>query len=117
MNKNTISVKEEPVSENEKSLSKEEKSASEKKKVLSKKKKIAIILSAVFLAVAVIFLIIFLWGRGSLLSAVPAVTIETPDKKSASDHEPFSLELQLSALGDEVYPAASFSISIDSSTL
>ena len=117
MNKNTISVKEEPVSENEKSLSKEEKSASEKKKVLSKKKKIAIILSAVFLAVAVIFLIIFLWGRGSLLSAVPAVTIETPDKKSASDHEPFSLELQLSALGDEVYPVASFSISFDSSKL
>ncbi|MCI9448943.1 MAG: hypothetical protein HFE30_01655 [Clostridiales bacterium] len=87
------------------------------RKTLSKKKKIVIISSIVMLAAIAVFLIFFLRGRDSLLTAVPAVTIETPDRKSASDREPFSLELQLSALGDEVYPAASFSISFDSSKL
>lgn len=87
------------------------------RKTLSKKKKIAIIGSVVLLAAIAVFLIFFLRGCDSLLTAVPAVTIETPDKKSASDHEPFSLELQLSALDNEVYPAASFSISFDSSKL
>lgn len=114
MDKNSFSIRKGTVSKNGKSPSQEGKSTSEKKQVLSKKKKIAIIVSVVLLAAIAVFLIFFLRGCDSLLTAVPAVTIEIPDKKSASDHEPFSLELQLSALGDEVYPAASFSISFDS---
>ena len=117
MDKNAVCTKEETACENGKFLSRKENSASLKKKTLSRKKKIAAILSAAFLAAAVISRIIFPWERGSLLTVAPAVTIETPDRKSASDREPFSLELQLSALGDEVYPAASFSISFDSSKL
>lgn len=117
MDKNAVCTKEETAFENGKFLSRKENSASLNKKTLSRKKRIAAILSAAFLAAAVISRIIFPWERGSLLTVAPAVTIETPDRKSASDREPFSLELQLSALGDEVYPAASFSISFDSSKL
>lgn len=98
-------------------ISVKEKNPSAKKKPLTKKKKIAIILSVIFLVLAVVLLIIFLLGRGGFLATAPAVTIETPDKKSVSDHEPFSLELQLTTLGDASYPAASFSIDFDSSKL
>ncbi len=109
MEKNTLSVKEENV--------KEDKSSSKQKKPLSKKKKIAITISVVSLAVIAVVLIFFLRGCSSFFADAPSVTIETPDKKSASDHEQFSLELQLSSLGDALYPAASFSISFDSSKL
>lgn len=80
------------------------------------KKKIIAVAAALFVAIAG-FLIFSLRGCGSQETAVPAVTIQTPDRKSASDHEPFRLELHLSALGDALYPAASFSIRFDSSRL
>ena len=65
---------------------------------------------------AVLFLFLFLGGGGDF-SSVPAVKIEIPEPKGVSDKEPFSLALQLSALGEDIYPAASFSIGFDTSKL
>ena len=48
---------------------------------------------------------------------IPTLTIETPQKMSLSDTDEFTLEVTVSALGDALYPAASMSISFDSSRL
>lgn len=85
------------------------KSLKEKKLVLP----IALILAAMIIGL-VLFLIL---GNRGASALTPAVTIETPDKMAANDHEPFSLELQLSTLKKERYPAASFSISFDPAKL
>ena len=48
---------------------------------------------------------------------IPTLTIETPQKMSLSDTDEFTLDVTVSALGDALYPAASMSISFDSSRL
>lgn len=84
----------------------------------SKKKIAAISVSAVLLLAAAILLTLFLIkGCAKTDLSMPAVIIETPEKKSADDHDPFLLEVRLTALGDAIYPASSFSISFDSSKL
>lgn len=50
-------------------------------------------------------------------SAVPVLTIETPQKLSASETDTFVLDVSISAFGEALYPAASMSISFDSSCL
>ena len=45
------------------------------------------------------------------------LTIETPQKLSASETDTFVLNVSVSALGDALYPAASMSVSFDSSCL
>ena len=47
----------------------------------------------------------------------PTLTVETPQKLSASQTEAFSLDVTISALGDARYPAMSMSLSFDSSRL
>jgi len=47
----------------------------------------------------------------------PTLTIETPQKLSASETDTFVLDVSVSALGEALYPAASMSISFDSSCL
>ena len=47
----------------------------------------------------------------------PTLTIETPQKLSVSETDTFVLDVSVSALGDALYPAASMSISFDSSCL
>ena len=47
----------------------------------------------------------------------PTLTIETPQKMSLADTDEFTLDVTVSALGDALYPAASMSISFDSSRL
>lgn len=48
---------------------------------------------------------------------IPTLTIETPQKMSLADTDEFTLDVTVSALGDALYPAASMSISFDSSRL
>ena len=76
----------------------------------SRKKKI--ISGLLILIILAVLLFLFL-HRGGVLPSAPAVTVETPAKMEEKDREPFSLELQLTSLGETVYPAASFSISFD----
>ena len=85
---------------------------------LQKKKnyKKTIIMGAASLLILLVFLFLFL-HRGGVLPSAPAVTVETPAKMEENDREPFSLELQLTSLGETVYPAASFSISFDPAKL
>lgn len=47
----------------------------------------------------------------------PTLTIETPQKMSLADTDEFTLDVSISALGEALYPAASMSISFDSSRL
>ena len=49
--------------------------------------------------------------------ANPTLTIETPQKISVSDTDTFVLDMSVSAFGEALYPAASMSISFDSSCL
>ena len=85
---------------------------------LQKKKnnKKTIIIGAVLLILLLVSLFLFL-HRGGENPSAPAVTVETPAKMEEKDRDPFSLELQLTSLGETVYPAASFSISFDSAKL
>ena len=48
---------------------------------------------------------------------IPTLTIETPQKMSLSNTDEFTLDVNISTLGDALYPAASMSISFDSSRL
>ncbi len=47
----------------------------------------------------------------------PTLTVETPQKLSASQTEEFTLDVTISSLGDARYPAMSMSIAFDSSRL
>jgi len=47
----------------------------------------------------------------------PTLTVETPQKLSASQTEEFTLDVTISQLGDARYPAMSMSIAFDSSRL
>lgn len=84
-----------------------------------KKRKNLIFLSTsvllVLLAAGTVFFLL-LQGGGEISSA-PAVTIETPGRKNVSDKEPFAIRVRLSALGEDRYPASSFSIGFDPSKL
>ncbi len=50
-------------------------------------------------------------------SATPTLTVETPQRISLSQTEEFCLDVSISDLGEAIYPAASMSISFDSSKL
>ena len=88
----------------------------EKKTSNSKKKRIFRALGACVLAVVVAVVLLFvLWSDPA--SIEPTLTIETPQKISTSTTEFITLDVQISDLGDAIYPAASMSIRFDSSRL
>ena len=73
----------------------------------------------------------WLWGLGVIIligaailllcnrerTTKPTLTVETPQKLSASQTEEFTLDVTISHLGDARYPAMSTSIAFDSSRL
>lgn len=97
----------------------------ESKETNKKKKKWLILLLLLFLLLLVIGGICFrLFSKKekveettAYVPGAPAITVETPGKKSVGDKEPFGLALQLTSLGTDIYPAASFSIDFDPSRL
>lgn len=80
------------------------------------KKKIVIIISIILAAIAAAVLI-FIFTKKIIDEKSPTITIETPQKMKANDTEEFSLDVSINTLGEELYPAASVSISFDSSRL
>ncbi len=56
-----------------------------------------------------------LWQKESAVQAV--LTVETPQKVSATTTEPLSIDVTISDLGEPLYPAMSTSISFDPSRL
>ena len=79
-----------------------------------KKSRILWLLAAIFLLFAVG---IYLRNNTGLISKIPVLTVETPQKLKRSSDEIFVLDVRISDLGDALYPAASLSISFDSSCL
>ena len=66
--------------------------------------------------VAVLVLLLVRCGKDSVANK-PTLTVETPQKLSASQTEEFSLDVTISQPGDARYPAMSMSIAFDSSRL
>ncbi len=85
------------------------------KKPLSKKKKIAIVAAA--FAALLLAIVLLLTQCGDSVAKEPTLTVETPQKLSASSGETFTIDLSISALSDALYPAMSVSLNFDSSRL
>ena len=69
------------------------------------------------IAVSIALALSFYFQVPAMLFGTPTLKIETPQKISISDAEPFTLDVSISNLGDARYPAMSVSISFDSSRL
>ena len=66
--------------------------------------------------IAVLVFLLAPYGNGPT-SNKPTLTVETPQKLSASQTEEFTLDVTVSALGDARYPAMSMSLAFDPSRL
>ena len=80
-----------------------------------KKKKIIIGTGVVLLLALLITVFLFLCK--DKIAGTPTLIIETPQKISLSQTDEITLDVTVSTLGDAFYPAASMSISFDSSRL
>ena len=72
------------------------------------------ILGACILLIALILVLVQCDGR---VFGMPTLTVETPQKLSASETTEFTLDVTISDLADALYPAMSMSISFDASRL
>lgn len=72
---------------------------------------------AVFLIIAAVCFWYFRKGDSGVFATIPTVTIETPQKVSKDYEEIIELNVEISDLKEDLYPAASFSISFDPSKL
>ena len=67
------------------------------------------------LIAAIVLLLVRCGGEPAV--SEPTLTVETPQKLSASKTDEFTLDVTISSLGDARYPAMSMSIAFDSSRL
>ena len=72
------------------------------------------LLSLTALIIVLIFLLVRCDGQ---VARMPTLTVETPQKLSASQTMEFTLDVTISDLGDAIYPAMSMSIAFDASRL
>lgn len=84
-----------------------------KNKMDSKKKKKLCIIGAIIVIILAVVLFYFYWKD----SEIPILTIETPQKLSCEKTDTFVLDVSISDFGEAIYPAASMSISFDTSRL
>lgn len=89
---------------------------SAKAKDLKTKKKWYWVIGVIILVLVLLGAWLF-WGKENVQDGIPTLAIEIPQKVSITDTKEITLDMTLSALGDVVYPAASMSISFDSSRL
>ena len=80
------------------------------------KKKLFIGIGTGVLLLLLILFLLFM-NLDKITGGTPTLTIETPQKISKSETEEFTLDVTISSFGDAIYPAASMSISFDSSRL
>ena len=83
----------------------------------TKKKLILGISAGVLVLLLILFLLLFKGCSHNIFGGTPTLTIETPQKISKTESEEFMLDVTISSFGDAIYPAASMSISFDSSRL
>lgn len=81
----------------------------------TKKKLFIGIGTGVLLLLLILFLLFMHLDK--ITGGTPTLTIETPQKISKSEAEEFTLDVTISSFGEAIYPAASMSISFDSSRL
>ena len=80
------------------------------------KKKLFIGIGTGVLLLLLILFLLFM-NLDKITGGTPTLTIETPQKISKSEAEEFTLDVTISSFGEAIYPAASMSISFDSSRL
>ena len=80
------------------------------------KKKLFIGIGAGIMLLLLIVFLLFM-NRDKIMNRYPTLSIETPQKISMSETHEVTLDVSLSTLGEAIYPAASMSISFDSSRL
>lgn len=80
------------------------------------KKKLCIGIGAGVLLLLLIVFLLFMHGD-RVMKRYPTLTIETPQKISESETDEITLDVSISTFGEAIYPAASMSISFDSSRL
>ena len=80
------------------------------------KKKLFIGIGTGVLLLLLILFLLFM-NLDKITGGTPTLTIETPQKISKSEAEEFTLDVTISSFGEDIYPAASMSISFDSSRL
>ena len=68
-------------------------------------------------AAVLLVLVVLLLARCGSSEKVPVLTVETPQKLSASQTETITLDVSISELGETLYPAASMSIRFDPTCL
>ena len=88
------------------------------KRTMTPKQKKKLIIGIGVGAIALLLILFFHfmnWDR--ITGGTPTLTIETPQKISKSQSKEFTLDVMISSFGNAIYPAASMSISFDSSRL
>lgn len=85
------------------------------RKAPSRKK--PIIITAVIMALLTAVAIALFCFEDIVNAGIPTLTIETPERLNSDNREQFTLDVTISDLGEEIYPAASLSVSFDSSSL
>lgn len=80
------------------------------------KKKI-IIFCGMILVLLLGMVVVFFLKKEVVQTGIPTLIIETPQKISISQRDRFTLDVTITDLGEVVYPAASFSVSFDSSRI
>lgn len=88
-----------------------------KRKIEPKTKKRICIGITVAVFLLLLILVLLFRGCDTGIGGDPVLTIETPQKISVSETDELTLDVTLSSLGEAIYPAASMSISFDSSRL
>ena len=78
----------------------------------TRKSKWKIIIAIVVIMLIILLVILFLPNKIKKIGK-PVLTVETPQKQSISADEEFSVDITLSDMGDEIYPASSMCISFD----
>ena len=83
------------------------------KNVISNKKKKVVCVFCAFVLILLLLLVLYI----KMISDIPTLTVETPQRIRLNEQEEIILDVTISDLGDTLYPAASMSISFDSSKL
>ncbi len=88
------------------------------RRIIKLKYKKQLFIGLVLVAISLLLVVSFISTRKeNVESDIPTLEIETPQKISKSGREEFTLDITISSFGDAIYPAASMSISFDSSRL
>lgn len=88
-----------------------------KNKLTKKQKRIMTVSLLAVMLIVLALLLAFCHKSEEPTPGVPTLTVVTPPKQAAESGDPFTVDVLISCLGEELYPAASLSLNFDSSRL